>query len=164
MEPVAPLVLAPREDGPPKPDGSPTTALCLPGREPAKLRQVFAFCARGPFNSLQPSLIKGWFSGTRPRAMPPIPGCLRPGGLGLPPVFDFEIVEKNGAGCKLVLPGRALADTGPKPYEPASGLIIAATFSLNRVSRTDFLARPTLSLLIWPSASSHPKASLPRQP
>jgi len=77
--------------------------------------------------------------------MPPIPGCLRPGGQSPPPVFDFEIVEKNGAGCKLVLPGRGLAVTGPGPYEPASGLIIAAIFSLNRVSRSDFQARLTFS-------------------
>jgi hypothetical protein len=62
-----------------------------------------------------------------------------------PLVFDFEIVEKNGAGCKLVLPGRALAGTGPTPYNPAGGLIIAAILFLNRVSRTDFFARPTLS-------------------
>jgi hypothetical protein len=75
---------------------------------------------------------------TRPGAMLPIPGCLWPGGLSHCPIFDFEIVEKNGAGCKLVLPGRALLDTGPKPYNLPSGLIIAATFSLNRVSRTDF--------------------------
>jgi|WetSurMetagenome_2_1015567.scaffolds.fasta_scaffold88142_2 hypothetical protein len=73
--------------------------------------------------------------------MPPIPGCLRPGGQSRPRVFDFEIVEKNGAGCKLVLPGITLADTRPKPYNPASGLIIAATFSLNQVRLTDFLAR-----------------------
>jgi hypothetical protein len=77
--------------------------------------------------------------------MPPIPGCLRPGWLCPPPVFDFEIVEKNGTGCKLVLPERALAGTGPKPYKPASGLIIVAIFSLNRVSRTDFQARPASS-------------------
>jgi hypothetical protein len=77
--------------------------------------------------------------------MPPIPGCLRPGGQSPPLAFDFEIVEKNDAGRKLVLPGRALAGPGPRPYKPASCLIFAATFSLNRVSVTDFQAWPIFS-------------------
>jgi len=78
--------------------------------------------------------------------MPMIPGCLRPDGQSRSRVFDFEIVEKNGAGCKLVLPGRALAGTGPTPYNPACSLIIVATLLLNRVSRTDFFCPADLIL------------------
>ena len=148
MEPVALLVRAPREDGPPVPDGL-SLYRPLPPRPGAGQVKgsfcFFAFLVSGPFNSLQPSLLTGRTSGTRPRAMPPIPDCIRPGAFCLSPVFDFEIVEKNGAGCKLVLSGRALTGTGPKPYKPASRLIIAATISLNRVSRTDFQARATCS-------------------
>ena len=57
----------------------------------------------------------------RLRAMPPIYGGRRSGGESPLPVFDFEIVEKKGAGCKLVLPEEAgsnsrLADAPEIPY------------------------------------------------
>jgi hypothetical protein len=85
-------------------------AFSLPGRELVKLREVLAF-SLFPFFHLR--AVQGFVTITKKvglplggPANPLIHGCLRSGGQSPPPVFDFEIVEKNGAGCKLVLPGR----------------------------------------------------------
>jgi hypothetical protein len=89
---------------------------------------------------------------TRPRAKPPIPGCLQPGGLWHSSIFDFEIVEKNGVGRKLVLPGRGLVRHGPKHYKPGYCLVIAAAFSLNRSAAPIFTPHrlPHLTIVVAP--------------